>query len=82
MTEIIGIASTRYWTVSLLQDMNQAGKRTLPGNAPLGFIRRGWRPFEHRRRLEGRLSIIGANAPAPTPRFRVSPRAVTPHRRR
>lgn len=31
--------------VSLLRDMNRAGKRTLPGNAPLGFIRRGWRPF-------------------------------------
>ena len=31
--------------VSLLRDTNQAGKRTLPGNAPLGFIRRGWRPF-------------------------------------
>ena len=25
--------------------MNRAAKRTLPGNAPLGFIRRGWRPF-------------------------------------
>ncbi len=31
--------------VSLLRDTNQAGKRTLPGNASLGFIRRGWRPF-------------------------------------
>ena len=31
--------------VSLLRDMNRTGKRTLPGNAPLGFIRRGWRPF-------------------------------------
>ena len=31
--------------VSLLRDTNQASKRTLPGNAPLGFIRRGWRPF-------------------------------------
>lgn len=31
--------------VSLLRDMNRAAKRTLPGNAPLGFIRRGWRPF-------------------------------------
>ncbi len=31
--------------VSLLRDTNQAGKRTLPGTAPLGFIRRGWRPF-------------------------------------
>jgi TnpA family transposase len=31
--------------VSLLRDMNRAGKRTLPGTTPLGFIRRGWRPF-------------------------------------
>ena len=31
--------------VSLLRDMNRAGKRTLPGTAPFGFIRRGWRPF-------------------------------------
>ena len=30
---------------SLLRDMNRAGKRNLPGNAPLGFIRRGWCPF-------------------------------------
>ena len=31
--------------VSLLRDISRAGKRTLPGNTPLGFIRRGWRPF-------------------------------------
>ena len=31
--------------VSLLRDMNWAGKRTLPGTTPLGFIRRGWGPF-------------------------------------
>ena len=31
--------------VSLLRDMNRAGKRTPPRTTPLGFIRRGWRPF-------------------------------------
>ena len=38
-------ASGLFKAVSLLRDTTQAGKRTLPGNAPLGFIRRGWRPF-------------------------------------
>ncbi|HEY0205041.1 MAG TPA: Tn3 family transposase, partial [Acetobacteraceae bacterium] len=40
-----GSASGLLKAVSLLRDMNRAGKRALPGTTPLGFIRRGWRPF-------------------------------------
>jgi hypothetical protein len=31
--------------VALLCEMNRAGKRALSKTAPVGFIRRGWRPF-------------------------------------
>lgn len=31
--------------VALLRGMNAAGKRHLPPDAPIGFVRRGWRPF-------------------------------------
>jgi TnpA family transposase len=31
--------------VALLRGLNAAGRRVLPGDVPVGFIRRGWRPF-------------------------------------
>ncbi|MBV8702831.1 MAG: Tn3 family transposase, partial [Acetobacteraceae bacterium] len=31
--------------VAALRTMNAAGRRTLPEDAPTGFVRRGWRPF-------------------------------------
>jgi hypothetical protein len=31
--------------VALLRGMNAAGRRNLPADAPIGFVRRAWRPF-------------------------------------
>ena len=31
--------------VALLREMNAAGRRKLPADAPTGFVRRAWRPF-------------------------------------
>ncbi len=31
--------------VALLRELNRDGKRALPKDVPVGFIRRGWRPF-------------------------------------